>query len=299
MPLELNKPTATKRGDPSVATWLTAFVPGAGHMYLGHTVLGLAIFALIEGLFFLGIKLSHGMSMQYLDPELRMMIAPALMPEVGNAGALLWQLKTYGFGGNLPELWPATMRLGSMLTATSGIANAFAMVHAHMLARTGNPALSAKPAGDVALGWLVPGLGHIAQGRKVRGLVVFVLLVGLFAAGTLLADGSNLSRERHVFYWGGQFLIGLPAIVSELVWGKLRVDHDIAYVDVGLVFACVAGMLNVLAMIDVYAYREAKLLGLPLKSSGEHAKPAAASAPASAAPAPAPTPSETKPAGVA
>jgi hypothetical protein len=283
VPLDIHKPPATKRGDPSVATWLTAFVPGAGHLYLGQTVLGLAIFAVIEGIFLLGIKLSHGMSLQYLDPELRMLIAPALMPEVGNAGALLWQLKTYGFGGTLPDLWPSTMRIGSMLTATSGIANAFAMVHAHMLARTGNAALSAKPAGDVALGWLVPGLGHVAQGRRVRGAIVFALLVGLFVAGTLLAEGSNLSRERHVFYWGGQFIIGLPAIVGELVWGNLRVDHDIAYVDVGLVFACVAGLLNVLALIDVYAYREAKLLGLPLKTSGEPAGSAPAAAPASTA----------------
>jgi len=298
VPLELNKPPATKRGDPSVATWLTAFVPGAGHMYLGHTVIGLAIFAVIEGLFFLGIKLSHGMSLQYLDPELRMAIAPALMPEVGNAGALLWQLKTYGFGGMLPDLWPSTMRIGSMLTAVSGIANAFAMVHAHMLARTGNAALSAKAAGDVALGWLVPGLGHVAQGRKLRGVVVFVLLVGLLTAGRRLAEGSNLSAERHVFYWGGQFIMGLPAIVGELVWGKLRVDHDIAYVDVGLVFACVAGLLNVLAMIDVYGYRESTLLGLPLKTSGEPAGSASATATAPTTATPT-APSERETAGVA
>ena len=34
----------------------------------------------------------------------------------------------------------------------------------------------------------------------------------------------------------------------------------------GLVFGCVAGLLNILAMIDVYAFGEARLLGLPPKT---------------------------------
>jgi len=96
--------------------------------------------------------------------------------------------------------------------------------------------------------------------------MVFVALVGLFVLGTALAEGSNLSRERHFYYWAGQFLIGLPGILAELAFGDMRITGHIPYVDTGLVFGCVAGLLNVLAMIDVYAWGEARLLGLPMKT---------------------------------
>ena len=107
--------------------------------------------------------------------------------------------------------------------------------------------------------WLVPGLGQFLQGRRARGLVIFVLLVGLMILGTVLAQGSNLDRERHFYYWAGQFLLGLPAMAAEFIHGHARLTHDIPYADGGVVLACVAGMLNVLAMLDAYTYGERKL----------------------------------------
>jgi TM2 domain-containing membrane protein YozV len=263
-----------KRADPNVATFLTWFVPGAGHLYAGRLGLGLAIFAIVEGLYFLGLNLSQGMSFQYLDLELRTRAATVLTPEFGNLGGMLWQMNQYGFGDLRP--WPEHVRIGSWLAAISGMANVVAMAHVHLLARTNKLALSTKPALGIALTWICPGLGHFMQGRRLRGALVFVLLIGLFVVGTLLAEGSNLSRERHFYYWSGQFLLGLPALVAELAWGDMHVMHDISYVDAGLVFGCVAGLLNVLAMIDVYAFSEAKLLGLPPKTAAHPKEEASA-----------------------
>ena len=108
------------------------------------------------------------------------------------------------------------------------------------------------------------------EGRRLRAAIVFGLLVGLFAVGTLLADASNLSRERHFYYWAGQFLLGLPALVSEAVLGSTRVTGPIPYAEAGLVYGCVAGLLNVLAMIDVYGWAEAQVLGLdPHRRGGQ------------------------------
>jgi hypothetical protein len=145
------------------------------------------------------------------------------------------------------------------------------MTHAHTLARAGTSKAAAKPVIQALLAWVVPGLGHFAQGRRVRGAIVFVLLVGLFALGTALAEGSNLSRERHFYYWAGQFLLGGPAIGAEALFGRMRITHDIPYVEAGLMFGCVAGLLNVIAMLDVYGWGESKLFGLPLKSSAADA----------------------------
>jgi len=279
-------PPSTRRGDPNVAVILTWFLPGAGHLYLGRGLLALAVFALVAGIYALGLWLSHGMTFEYLDPELRSALAPALSPEAGNLGAFLWQLRRFGFG---PEPWyprpfPPYMRLGSMLTALSGVLNIVAMAHAHVLARSPSVRASARPALAVGLAWLVPGLGHLYQGRRLRALLVFVTLVGLFALGTLLAHGSNLSRERHFYYWAGQFLLGLPALASELIVGDAPVTGELPLVEVGLVFACVAGMLNVLAMIDAFGWEEAELFGLPKRgeerAAAEHAAPPPSRTPA-------------------
>jgi hypothetical protein len=255
--------------DASTLALVSWVLPGAGHLMQGRAAFGVVAFLVVEGLYWLGLRLSGGMTFEFLDPELRTALAPILSPEAGNLGGFLYQMRTYGYGPGYPRPWPELIRIGSMLTALSGTAGVFVMAHAHLVARSERPDLD--PAGNrpvlaMMLAWLVPGLGHVFQGRRVRGAMVFLALVGLFLLGTYLAEGSNLSRERHFYYWSGQFLIGLPGILSELAFGDMRVTSHIPYVDTGLVFGCVAGLLNVLAMIDVYAYGEAELLGLPLKT---------------------------------
>jgi hypothetical protein len=154
------------------------------------------------------------------------------------------------------------------------VLNACLMVHAHLAARTADAPAAARsrPALAVFLAWLVPGLGHAFQGRRLRGACVFATLVGLFVLGTWLAEGSNLSRERHFYYWAGQFFLGLPALAAQALGGGMRIRHEIALVDAGLVFACVAGLLNVLAMIDVFDHGEARLRGWPPRSAARAAR---------------------------
>jgi hypothetical protein len=69
-----------------------------------------------------------------------------------------------------------------------------------------------------------------------------------------MAEGSNLDRERHFYSWSGQFMAGAPEMQLEALHGHTRVTHDIAYADVGLVFGCLAGLLNILCLLDVQAF---------------------------------------------
>ncbi len=258
-----------RRGDPNVAVLLTWFLPGAGHLYVGRTGLGLLALVLVEGLYALGWALADGRTFEFLDPELRGPFATVLAPEAGNLGALLLHLKSSAFGADEPMPFPAWMRIGSFLTALSGMLNLFVAVHAHASARSARPASARAPhpALLVACAWLVPGLGHWLQGRRQRAVLVFVLLVGLFVAGTLLAAGTNLSRERHFYYWSGQFLLGAPALLVELVAGGARVSRELRWVDVGLLYGCMAGLLNVLSMLDVCAVAEKRWLqSVPLSN---------------------------------
>jgi hypothetical protein len=153
------------------------------------------------------------------------------------------------------------MHLGSWLTAVSGMLNACWMVRAHLDARPNAQVLpvSSRAWIEVLAGWSVPGLGHLLQKRFARGVAVFVLLVGLFLLGTFLADGSNLDRERHFYYWGGQFLLGAPVVLLEGLHGHAHLTRDLAYVDAGLVMVCLAGLLNVLALLDVFCHSEARV----------------------------------------
>ena len=106
----------------------------------------------------------------------------------------------------------------------------------------------------------MPGLGHVLQGRRVRGVLVFVALVGLLGLGTWLAHGSNLDRERHFYYWSGQFLAGAPVMILEALHGHTQVTGEIDYADAGLVFGCLAGLLNILCLLDVQNFGLRKLL---------------------------------------
>src|SRR5262249_49168468 len=149
----------------------------------------------------------------------------ALTPEVGNLGMLVYHVRHFGFGPGFPRVWPATMRVAVWMTSSSGILNAVLAVQAHLDARLVQGARPRwrSPALLVLAAWILPGLGHFLQKRRLRGALVFVLLVGLFLLGSLLAHGSNLDRERHFYYWAGQFLLGAPVMLAEVVHGGARV----------------------------------------------------------------------------
>ena len=263
-----------RSGDANVATLLGWIVPGAGHLYLGRQTVAAAGFALVAGLYFLGLKLSGGMGFEFLQDELRGPLAPALAPELGFLGGLVYQIKVFGYGPGQPRPFPDLVHLGVALTAAAGILNLCLTAQAHHDARRprGAPYSLQSPGAVCALGWLVPGLGHLVQGRRLRGLLVFTAVVGLLVLGSVLAEGANLSRERHYYYWGGQFLAGLPAALLELVSGHPRVTGDVPYGEGGLVIAAIGGLLNILAMLDVYAVAE--------RRAGVVPEPAEASSPA-------------------
>jgi len=250
---------------PGVAVLLTWILPGAGHVYLGRIGFALGALLVVEGLYVLGLLLTQGMFLEYLPPEMRGRMAGMLTPEFGNLGALLYHIQEFGYGPGYkeglgyPRAWPATMDLGTNLTAMSGVLNLLLMSHAHREARQAANDVASK-SGVRAHGapwaalasWALPGLGQFLQGRRLRGVITFVLLVSLFMIGCVLAEGSNLDRERHFYYWSGQFLLGAPAALAEFLHGHAPVTGDVPYADGGVVLGCIAGMLNILSMLDAY-----------------------------------------------
>lgn len=264
------RPSETS-GDATVATLLGWIVPGAGHLYLGRQTVALVGFLVVAGLYLVGLKLSGGMGFEFLHAELRGPLAPALAPELGFLGGLVYQMKSYGFGPGYPRPFPDLVFLGTTLTAAAGILNLCLTAQAHHDARRarGGGYSIQSPGVVTALGWFVPGLGHFVQGRRLRAVLVFLAVVGLLVLGSALAEGANLSRERHFYYWGGQFMGGLPAMLLEFGAGHPPVTGDIPYAEGGLVIAAIGGLLNIMAMLDVYAFaeRRAGVVPPPAKTS--------------------------------
>jgi hypothetical protein len=112
----------------------------------------------------------------------------------------------------------------------------------------------------VALAWLVPGLGHLLLGRRVRGAIIFftvltAFLIGVFMRGPLFqpggAPGDVLSRVIQLGGFIGDLSAGLFYLVA--VWcGYAPPDRGTYTPEYGSKFIVMAGLLNLLAIVDAY-----------------------------------------------
>lgn len=99
--------------------------------------------------------------------------------------------------------------------------------------------------------WLVPGLGHWLLGHRQRAVVIFLAICSTFALGILLGGLEMIDPHKSTAWFCAQVLTGIPALISV----KLQ-NPEIAAgygrgIDIGQVYAGVAGLLNLLCILDV------------------------------------------------
>lgn len=105
-----------------------------------------------------------------------------------------------------------------------------------------------------AIGWLLPGAGHLTQKRWVRGFLLMGSVVIMFVLG-LLMQGSvylpNGGDILHILGFVGDVGAGGLYIVSRaLDLGQGVVAHATA--DYGTIYIIVAGLLNFISVADAY-----------------------------------------------
>lgn len=131
------------------------------------------------------------------------------------------------------------------------------------------------------LAWLLPGAGHAAMGKWKKGLFFLLLLGATYLFGLWIVGFRAVAFDENPFYYVGQYGSG-----ATFLMGRLLADHrafpreDLppSWYDPGLLYVCVAGLLNVVLMLNV--------LELPVPRRPEPAAtPAGSPAPAVAAPA--------------
>jgi len=115
-----------------------------------------------------------------------------------------------------------------------------------------------SPELTIVLAWLVPGLGHVYLGQRAKGAIAGALIVGLFLFGYLATKGEVVSYAEHPYAFYAQLGAGLPTIVG-LLRTKAEVLPSLSpgivpWIDLGLLYTCVAGLLNVLLVLDGFDF---------------------------------------------
>lgn len=122
----------------------------------------------------------------------------------------------------------------------------------------------------LALTWLVPGLGHQLYGKRGKAAFYSAAILFTFVFGMWLGEWRDVSVERFSLYLIAQCWAGGPTLLALWLTRDLKITHDIAYLDVGLLYTAVAGLLNVVILVDLYEVH--------LKAKEPAAAPAAARA---------------------
>ncbi|MCG8462223.1 MAG: hypothetical protein MI919_38555 [Holophagales bacterium] len=114
------------------------------------------------------------------------------------------------------------------------------------------PAAGLHPLAALVTALLVPGLGHVLQGQRARGIAFFGLVVGSLGVGLAIGgrlpwefSGAPLPRLATV----GTLGAGLPVILARLVFGY-EADPTGAGFEYGGAFILTAGLMNLLLMLD-------------------------------------------------
>ena len=111
------------------------------------------------------------------------------------------------------------------------------------------------PAAILIAAWLVPGAGHLLLGKWIRGLLLMVSILCMFAIGIALEGkiyvpntGDPLDMLGFVGDLGSGILYFLARTFD---WGHSSVQ--IAIADYGTKFIVVAGLLNIICAVDAHS----------------------------------------------
>jgi hypothetical protein len=105
-----------------------------------------------------------------------------------------------------------------------------------------------------AVGWLIPGAGHMIQKRWIRGFLLFLSIVTLFLLGLAMQGRTYKANGGDILdilgFVGDIGAGGLYLLSLAMDWGQGAIAFATA--DYGTKFMIVAGLLNFIAMADAY-----------------------------------------------
>jgi hypothetical protein len=123
------------------------------------------------------------------------------------------------------------------------------------------------------LAWVMPGAGHFFIGERSRGLIFMITIALTFWGGVAIGGVKNTVNPQERSWWFlGQVCAGVHPFLA-IAWSRhveIPAGADrarwIAYgqmEDISIVYTAIAGMLNVLVILDVLARAEHMGVGQP------------------------------------
>jgi hypothetical protein len=105
-----------------------------------------------------------------------------------------------------------------------------------------------------ALGWLIPGAGHLIQRRWIRGALLMVSIVTMFLLGLAMQGRVYKPNGGDILdilgFVGDVGAGGLYIVTQAMNWGQGAIAHATA--DYGTKYLIVAGLLNFISVADAY-----------------------------------------------
>jgi hypothetical protein len=105
-----------------------------------------------------------------------------------------------------------------------------------------------------ALGWLIPGAGHLIQKRWIRGFLLMGSVVIMFMLGLMMQGRVYLPNGGDILdilgFVGDVGAGGLYIVTRALDAGHGAISHATA--DYGTKYIIVAGLLNFICAADAY-----------------------------------------------
>ena len=100
------------------------------------------------------------------------------------------------------------------------------------------------------LGWLVPGAGYMYLGQKTRGTIICIAICTTFFLGVLVGGVEMVGPQFSKAWFVAQVVAGLPAIISVVLQDPNVPAGYGKGIDLGQVYTGVAGLLNLLCVVD-------------------------------------------------
>jgi hypothetical protein len=123
-------------------------------------------------------------------------------------------------------------------------------------AKAAEPVQSASSMAIIApaIGWLIPGAGHLIQRRWIRGVLLLISIGALFVLGLMM--------QGHIYKANGGDILDILGFIGDLGAGGMYIATlamnggqgaiAFAIADYGTKFMIVAGLLNFIAIADAY-----------------------------------------------
>lgn len=112
-----------------------------------------------------------------------------------------------------------------------------------------------SPAVALLAGWLVPGAGHLLLGKWVRGVLLMVSILAMFAIGITLKGkvfSPTTGEPLDMLQSAGDLGAGVLYFLARMLgWGQEPVLTAVQ--DYGTKFIVVSGLLNVVAAVDAHS----------------------------------------------